>query len=70
VHLPVGLREGQQTRRRLAKIDKHIDWERFRLIIKAMSHNDTPWGGRPNTDEAVMVKLLVLQQRYDRSLER
>ena len=49
---------------RLAKIDKKIDWDRFRPIIKAMYRNDTPRGGRPNTDEAVMVKLLVLQQWY------
>jgi IS5 family transposase len=58
---------------RLAKIDKQIDWERFRPIIKAMYTNDTPQGGRPNTDEAVMVKLLVLQQWYglsDPELER
>jgi len=49
---------------RLAKIDKQIDWERFRPLIKAMYTNDTPRGGRPNTDEVVMVKLLVLQQWY------
>jgi IS5 family transposase len=58
---------------RLAKIDKQIDWERFRPIIKAMYRNDTPQGGRPNTDEVVMVKLLVLQQWYglsDPELER
>ena len=47
---------------RLAKIDKQIDWERFRPIIKAMYRNDTPRGGRPNTNEVVMVKLLVIQQ--------
>jgi IS5 family transposase len=29
-----------------------------------MYTNDTPQGGRPNTDEVVMVKLLVLQQWY------
>ena len=44
---------------RLAK----IDWERFRPIIKAMYRNDTEKGGRPNTDEVLMVKLLVLQGR-------
>jgi len=58
---------------RLAKIDKQIDWERFRPIIKAMYRNDTPQGGRPNTDEVVMMKLLVLQQWYglsDPELER
>jgi len=49
---------------RLAKINQAINWEAFRPIIKAMYRNDTPRGGRPNTDEAVMVKLLVLQQWY------
>ena len=49
---------------RLAKIDKQINWEAFRSIIKAMYRNDTPRGGRPNTDEVVMVKLLMLQQWY------
>jgi IS5 family transposase len=42
-------------------------------MIKAMYRNDTPRGGRPNTDEVVMVKLLVLQQWYglsDPELER
>ena len=42
---------------RLAKIKQAINWERFRPIMKAMYTNDTPRGGRPNTDEAVMVKL-------------
>jgi len=46
---------------RLAEAKKQIDWERFRPIIKPMYTNDTPRGSRPNTDEAVMVKLLVLQ---------
>jgi IS5 family transposase len=47
---------------KLAKINSAINWERFRPIIKARYTNDTPRGGRPNTDEVVMVKLLVLQQ--------
>jgi IS5 family transposase len=47
---------------RLAKIQSAIDWEKFRPIIKAMYTNDTPRGERPNTDEGVMVKLLVAQQ--------
>ena len=49
---------------RLAKIKQAVDWEAFRPIIKAMYRNDTPQGGRPNTDEVLMVKLLVLQQWY------
>ena len=58
---------------RLAKIDAAVDWEPFRPIIRAMYRNDTPRGGRPNTDEVLMVKLLVLQQWYglcDPELER
>jgi len=39
---------------RLAKIKQAVDWEAFRPIIKAMYRNDTPRGGRPNTDEVVM----------------
>jgi len=49
---------------RLAKIKQAVDWEAFRPIVKAMYTNDTPRGGRPNTDEVMMVKLLVLQQWY------
>jgi len=58
---------------RLAEAEKHVDWEAFRPIVKAMYSNDTPRGGRPNTDEVLMVKLLVLQQWYglsDPELER
>jgi IS5 family transposase len=58
---------------RLAKIDKAVDWESFRPIIRAMYTNNTHLGGRPNTDEVLMVKLLVLQSWYglsDIELER
>jgi IS5 family transposase len=58
---------------RLAKLDKALDWEAFRPIIRAMYTNNTTLGGRPNTDEVLMVKLLVLQQWYglsDIELER
>jgi hypothetical protein len=47
---------------RLAKADQLINWEAFRPIIKNLYRNDTEQGGRPNADEVVMVKLLVLQQ--------
>jgi IS5 family transposase len=53
---------------RLAKIQSTVDREKFRPIIKAIYTNDTEKGGRPNTDEVVMVKLLVLQQCIGRSL--
>ena len=58
---------------RLAEAEKKLDWEAFRPIIQPMYTNDTPRGGRPNTDPVVMVKLLVLQQWYglsDPELER
>jgi len=56
-----------------AEAEQQIDWERFRPIIKPMYINDTERGGRPNTDEVLMVKLLVLQAWYglsDPELER
>ena len=58
---------------RLAEAEKQVDWEAFRPIIKPMYTNDTPRGGRPNTNEVVMMKLLVLQAWYglsDPELER
>jgi len=58
---------------RLAKVDSLIDWEAFRPIIRPLYRNRTPRGGRPNVDEVVMVKLLVLQEWYglsDPELER
>ena len=58
---------------KLAQIEPLIDWNAFRPIIKAMYHNKTPRGGRPNIDEVIMVKLLVLQSWYglsDPELER
>jgi IS5 family transposase len=58
---------------RLAKIEPLIDWEAFRPIIRDLYDNRTPKGGRPNVDEVVMVKMLVLQQWYglsDLELER
>ena len=58
---------------RLAKIDKAVNWENFRPIIRAMYTNNTLLGGRPNTDEVLIMKLLVLKQWYglsDMELER
>ncbi|MDH5200372.1 MAG: IS5 family transposase [Candidatus Bathyarchaeota archaeon] len=58
---------------RLAEMEPLIDWEAFRPIIAGLYENDGPQGGRPNVDEVVMVKLLVLQSWYglsDQELER
>jgi IS5 family transposase len=54
---------------KLVEAGAQIDWTTFRPIIKAMYRNDTERGGRPNADEVVMVKLLVLQQWYGLSDE-
>jgi len=58
---------------KLAKIEKQINWNKFRPIIQPMYHNKTSRGGRPNMDPVLMVKLLVLQAWYglsDPELER
>ena len=44
------------------EIESVIDWEAFRLIVGEMYENRSERGGRPNIDEVLMVKLLVLQQ--------
>ena len=46
---------------RLNEVKSLIDWEAFRPIIGEMYNNRTEKGGRPNIDEVVMIKLLVLQ---------
>jgi IS5 family transposase len=58
---------------KLAQIEPLIDWEAFTPIIASLYNNKGPQGGRPNIDEVVMMKLLVLQQWYglsDPELER
>ena len=58
---------------RLAIVNGLIDWEAFRPIIRGLYDNQSPKGGRPNVDEVVMVKMLVLQSWYglsDPELER
>jgi len=58
---------------KLAAIEPMIDWEAFRPIISGWYINKTSKGGRPNVDEVLMIKMLVLQQWYglsDPELER
>ena len=58
---------------KLADVEPLIDWNAFTPIIQPMYSNQSPMGGRPNTDPVIMVKLLVLQQWYglsDPELER
>ncbi len=52
---------------KLSEIESLIDWKPFRPIIKNMYNNKTEIGGRPNLDEIVMVKMLVLQQWHELS---
>ena len=58
---------------KLSEIDSLIDWEKFRPIVANMYDNKSEKGGRPNIDEIVMVKLLILQEWHglsDPELER
>jgi IS5 family transposase len=71
--LRIAYRKVQRLGDRLARMDALIDWEAFRPIVAGLYRNDGPRGGRPNLDEVLMVKLLVLQQWYglsDPELER
>ena len=58
---------------KLAEIESIIDWEAFRPIIEGMYNNKSEKGGRPNKDEIMMIKLLILQEWHglsDPELER
>lgn len=46
-----------------------IDWERFRPIVKSVFNDNDVVGGRPHTDELVIVRALVLQSWYNLSDE-
>jgi len=68
-----GLSEAYRTVRglgdRLALMKEQIDWTPFRKMIKSVFHNHTNMGGRPNTDELVIVRCLLLQGWYGLSDE-
>lgn len=52
---------------RLQLMDKQIDWEKFRPLIKQVFYDDKCVGGRPHTDEIIIAKTLVLQACYNLS---
>jgi len=54
---------------RLEQVERLIDWESFRPIISQLYNNRSEKGGRPNIDEVVMLKVLVLQNWYNLSDE-
>ena len=53
----------------LEKLDKHIDWEKFRRPVEQAMRNREPKGpgGRPPNDAVVMVKTLILRELYQLS---
>lgn len=53
----------------LPDLDKAIDWESLRPLIKSHFRNDSERGGRPNFDEIVMLKTLFLLGLYNISDE-
>ena len=58
---------------KLAELDTLVDWEAFRPIVNQLYHSNSVQGGRPNTDEVLLVKMVVLQSLYgltDPELER
>jgi len=58
---------------KLAEVNSLINWEAFRPIVGVMYNNKSEKGGRPNIDEIMMIKLLVLQEWHglsDPELER
>src|SRR3989344_5329127 len=49
---------------RLELMKQQIDWDPFIPIVKDAFDNETKSGGRPNTDEKVVVRCLLLQAWY------
>ena len=46
---------------RLELMKEQIDWEPFRHIVKKAFFDGTEKGGRPHTDEIIIVKSLLLR---------
>lgn len=55
---------------RLPALKDLIDWKAFDTIIEQMRKNKTSKGGRPNKDNIMMLKILVLQKWYSLSDEQ
>jgi IS5 family transposase len=58
---------------RLGDVKELIDWTQFVPLISPLYHDNRTTGGRPHTDEIVLLKMLVIQQWYnlsDYALER
>ena len=51
----------------LPKLERTIDWESFRGLLKKVYAKPTKKGGRPPFDAVMMFKVLVLQHFYNLS---
>ena len=52
----------------LEAIDKHIDWDQFRILLEEVfPTTKNPKGGRPRIDPLKMFKILILQKMYQLS---
>lgn len=49
---------------RLEFMKKEVEWEPFKEIIKSVFYDNKTQGGRPHTDELVLVRTLILQGLY------
>jgi IS5 family transposase len=52
---------------RLALMKQQIDWKPFIPLVKSVFHDDKETGGRPHTDELVVVRSMLLQAWYNLS---
>lgn len=49
---------------RLELMKKQINWEQFREILSPIFHDNKKTGGRPHTDETIIVRCMLLQAWY------
>lgn len=49
---------------KLPFIEEMVDWEQFRPLVASVFHDNKETGGRPHTDEVLIVKILTLQGMY------
>ena len=52
---------------RLELMKQQIDWKPFIPLVKSVFHDDKETGGRPHTDELVVVRSMLLQAWYNLS---
>jgi IS5 family transposase len=57
----------QELGDKLQELKDIVDWERFRPLVASVYFDNKEIGGRPHTDELVIVRALVLQAIYNLS---